>query len=72
MLRIVDEFDKSLGRKLIRQPLHALTAGGSDLGDLRHGQRTKQREASHEAECTAPIRSVGHGMIVPRVLPHSE
>src|SRR5262249_48212332 len=40
----------SLGRKLIRQPLHALTAGGSHLRDLRHGQRTKQRKASHEAE----------------------
>jgi hypothetical protein len=39
MFRIVDEFDKLLGRKLIRQPLHALRAGGSHLGDLRHGQR---------------------------------
>src|SRR5262249_16900163 len=48
-----DEFDKPLGRKLIRQPLHALTAGGSHPGDLRHGERTKQREASQEAERTA-------------------
>ena len=53
MLRIVDEFDEPLGRKLIRQPLHALAAGGPHLGDLRHGERTKQREASHEAERTA-------------------
>ena len=53
VLRIVDEFDEPLGRKLIRQPLHALAAGGPHLGDLRHGQRTKQREASHEAERTA-------------------
>ena len=53
VLWIVDEFDEALGRKLIRQPLHALTAGGSHLGDLRHGQRTKHGEASHEAERTA-------------------
>src|SRR5262249_54350963 len=53
VLRIVDEFDEPLGRKLIRQPLHALTTGGSRLSDLRHGERTKQREASHEAERTA-------------------
>jgi protein-S-isoprenylcysteine O-methyltransferase Ste14 len=50
VLGIVDEFDEPLGRKLIRQPLHALTAGGSHPGDLRHGERTKQREASQEAE----------------------
>ena len=53
VLRVVDEFDEPLGRKLIRQPLHPLAAGGPHLGDLRHGQRTKQREASHEAERTA-------------------
>src|SRR5262249_27002717 len=53
MPRIVDELHEPLGRKLIRQPLHALTAGGAHLGDLRHGERTKQREASHEAERTA-------------------
>src|SRR5215469_18869605 len=53
VLRIVDEFDEPLGRKLIRQPLHALATGGSHPGDLRHGERTKQREASHETERTA-------------------
>ena len=53
VLRIVDEFHEPLGNKLICQPLHALTAGGAHLGDLGHGQRTKQREASHEAERTA-------------------
>jgi hypothetical protein len=53
MLRIVDEFDEPFGRKLIRQPLHPLAAGGAHLGDLRHGQRTQQRKASHEAERTA-------------------
>jgi hypothetical protein len=31
----------SLGRQLIRQPLHALVAGRAHLRDLRHGQRTK-------------------------------
>jgi hypothetical protein len=50
VLRIVDEFHESVGLELIRQPLHALTAGGPQLGDLRHCERTKQREASHEAE----------------------
>lgn len=50
---IVDEFNEPLSRKLIRQPLHALTAGGPHLGDLRHGERAKQRQASHEAERTA-------------------
>ncbi|MER8370815.1 hypothetical protein [Mesorhizobium sp. M1348] len=48
------KFDQPLGRKLIRQPLHPLAAGRPHLGDLRHGQRTKQREASHEGERTAP------------------
>src|SRR5262249_51234234 len=47
----VDEMP--LGRKLIRQPLHALTAGGAHVGDLRHGEPPKQREAWHEAERTA-------------------
>src|SRR5262249_17500560 len=57
VLWIVDEFDEALGRELIRQPLHALTASGSHLRDLRHSERTKQREASHKAERTAaPIR----------------
>ena len=56
MLRVVDEFHEPLGRKLIRQPLHALAAGGSHLGDLRHGQWAEQREASHEAErAAAPV-----------------
>src|SRR4030095_908741 len=53
VLRIVDEFHEPLGRKLIRPPLPPLTAGGSHLGDLRHGERTKQRKASYEAEGTA-------------------
>src|SRR5512147_2256713 len=53
VLRIVDELNQPLGRQLIRQPLHALTAGGPHLGDLRHGERAKQREASHEAERAA-------------------
>src|SRR5215213_9363648 len=57
VLRIFDEFHKPLGRKLIGEPLHPLTAGGPHLGDLRHGQRTKQRQASHEAErAAAPAR----------------
>jgi hypothetical protein len=44
-------------RKLIREPLHPLAARGPHLGDLRHGQRTKQCEASQEAERTAaPVR----------------
>jgi hypothetical protein len=37
VLRIVDELDKPLGRKLIGEPLHALAAGRPHLGDLRHG-----------------------------------
>src|SRR5215469_7991875 len=53
VFRIVDELDESRGRKLIRQPLHALTARWPHVGDLRHGQWTKQREATHEAERTA-------------------
>jgi hypothetical protein len=53
VLRVVDEFHEPLGRKLIRQPLHALAAGGAHLGDLRHRERTQQREASYEAERTA-------------------
>jgi hypothetical protein len=53
VLRVVDESDKPLSRKLVRQPLHPLAAGGPHLGDLRHGQRTKHCEASHEAERTA-------------------
>jgi hypothetical protein len=53
VFRIVGEFDELLGRKLIGQALHPLTTGGPHLGDLRHRQRTKQREASHEAERTA-------------------
>src|SRR5215204_3740405 len=57
MLRIVDEFHEPLGRKLVRQPLHALTAGGPHLGDLRHGERTEQHEASHKPErSAAPTR----------------
>src|SRR5713101_3987129 len=51
--RIFDESDVPRGRELIRQPLHALTASGAHLGDLRHTERTKQREASHETEGTA-------------------
>ena len=52
---IVDEFHEPIRRKLTRQPLHALTARRPHLGDLRHGKRTKQREASQEAErATAP------------------
>src|SRR5215831_1868588 len=43
VLRIGDEFDEPLGRKLIRQPLHALTARWPHPGDLRDGQWTKQR-----------------------------
>jgi hypothetical protein len=46
MFRIVDEVHEPFGRKLVRQPLHALAAGGSHLRDLRHGQGTKQREAT--------------------------
>jgi hypothetical protein len=53
VLRVVDEFDKPIRRQLICQPLHPLSAGGSHLGDLRHRQRTQQREASHETERTA-------------------
>ena len=52
VLRIVNEFDKLLGRKFIRQPLHSLTASGSHLRDLRHRERTQHREAAHEAEST--------------------
>src|SRR5262249_15155947 len=56
VLRVVDEFHEPFGGKLIRQPLHPLAAGGSHLGDLWHGQWTKQREASHEAEgAAAPV-----------------
>src|SRR5262245_25445992 len=51
--RIVDELHESLGRQLIRQPLHALAAGWSHLGDLRHGKGTNQRQAAHESERTA-------------------
>src|SRR5215204_2352160 len=53
VLRVVDEFDEPLGRKLIRQALHALAAGRPHLGDLGHGERTQQREASYEPEGTA-------------------
>jgi hypothetical protein len=53
VLWIVDEFDESFGCELIRQPLHPLSAGRPHLSDLRHSQRTKQGEASHEAERTA-------------------
>jgi hypothetical protein len=35
------------------QPLHPLSTGGPHLGDLWHRQRTKQREAPHEAERTS-------------------
>src|ERR671918_1861458 len=70
VLRIVDEFHEPLGGKLIRQPLHALTAGGSHLGDLRHGERTKQREASHEAERTAAPAGNKPGLLTKR--PYSE
>jgi hypothetical protein len=52
MPRVVDEFDEPLGRKFICQPLHPLATRGAHLGDLRHGQRTKEREASHEAKRT--------------------
>jgi len=37
VLRIVDEIHEALGRELVRQALHALTAGGSHLGDPWHG-----------------------------------
>src|SRR5690606_17791969 len=40
VLRIVDEFHQPLGRELIGQPLHALTARRSHPGDPRHGERT--------------------------------
>jgi len=53
VLRIVDELDEPLGCELIYQPLHTLTAGRSHLGDLRHGERTTQREASRETERAA-------------------
>ena len=49
----VDEFHESFGGKLIRQPLHALATSQSHLGDLRHGQRAKQRETSYDTKCTA-------------------
>src|SRR5919106_1818235 len=70
VLRIVDEFDEPLGRKLISQPLHPLATGGPHLGDLRHGQRTKQREASHEAERTAAPAGNKPGLLTKR--PYSE
>ena len=57
-----------LGRKLIREPLHALAARGSHLGDLRHGQRAKQYQASHEAERTAQLVmnvTLAEGAVVP-------
>jgi len=53
VFRIVDEFHEAFGRKLIRQPLHALTARRSHLGDLRDRQGAKQCEATHEAKRTA-------------------
>jgi len=53
VLWVVDEFDEPLGRKLIRQPLHALATGRPHPGDLRHGEGAKHREASHEAERAA-------------------
>jgi hypothetical protein len=53
VLWIVDEFDESVGGELIRQPLHPLSAGRPHLSNLRHSQRTKLGETSHEAERTA-------------------
>src|SRR5262249_28695387 len=53
VFRFLKEFVRPAGRKFIRKPLHALATGGRLPGDLRHGEWTKQREASHEAERTA-------------------
>jgi hypothetical protein len=47
------EFHEPLGRKLVRQLLHALAVGRPHLGDLRHSERTEQRDASDEAEGAA-------------------
>jgi hypothetical protein len=69
VLWVVGEFDKPVGRKLVRQPLHPLPAGGAHLGDLRHSERTKQREASHETECTAAPARDQAGFLTQRPYP---
>ena len=66
VLWVVDEFHEPLGRQLIRQPLHALAAGGSHLGDLRHGEWAEQREASHEAERAATPAGDEPGLLTHR------
>src|SRR5215469_2246660 len=43
MPRIVDELHEPLGRQLIRQPLHALAARRTHLGDLRDGEGANHR-----------------------------
>src|SRR5262249_59465465 len=54
--RFVDDLYKPLGRKLVRQPLHALAAGRPHLGDLWHGEGTEQRQTAHETErAGAPV-----------------
>src|SRR5215472_263390 len=43
MPRIVNELHEPLGRQLIRQPLHALAACRTHLGDLRDGEGANHR-----------------------------
>src|SRR5262249_51167500 len=45
-----------LGRKLIRQPLHALPTGRPHLGDLRYGEGADERETAQKTErAGAPV-----------------
>src|SRR5262249_4070109 len=69
MFRIVDEFDEPLGRQLVRQPLHALAACWPHLCDLRNGQWPEQREAAHEAKCTAAPTGDETGFLTERADP---
>ena len=72
VFRIVDEVHEPFGRKLVRQPLHALAAGRSHLRDLRHGQGTKPREAPHDAKRTAASAGDPPGFLTDGPYPEEE